>query len=60
MKKNHFPGFGSVVVILLFLLSAVLSLLLVGKVAINYDISDYLDEKTETKSPSASLSPNSA
>lgn len=37
------------IVIALFLVLAVLSAILAGKVAINYNISDYLDESTETK-----------
>ena len=37
------------IVIALFLVVAVLSVILTGKVAINYNISDYLDESTETK-----------
>ena len=37
------------VVLALFLVAAILSLVFMGKVAINYNISDYLDENTETK-----------
>ena len=37
------------VVIALFLLAALLSVWLTGKVIINYNISDYLDDSTETK-----------
>lgn len=37
------------IVIALFLAAAVLSVMLVGKVSINYNISDYLNEDTETK-----------
>ena len=37
------------VIVALFLLATLLSLWLAGKVAINYNISDYLDESTETK-----------
>ena len=36
-------------IVALFLLATLLSLWLAGKVAINYNISDYLDESTETK-----------
>ena len=37
------------VIVALFVLAALLSVWLSGKVAINYNISDYLDESTETK-----------
>ncbi|MBO5790074.1 MAG: MMPL family transporter, partial [Clostridia bacterium] len=37
------------IVLAVFLLASVLSVWLIGKVAINYNISDYLDENTETK-----------
>lgn len=37
------------VVLALFLVAAILSLVFMGKVAINYNISDYLDDSTETK-----------
>ena len=37
------------VVLALFLVAAILSLIFMGKVSINYNISDYLDENTETK-----------
>ncbi len=37
------------VVLALFLVAAILSLIFMGRVAINYNISDYLDENTETK-----------
>ena len=37
------------VVLALFLAAAILSLVFMGKVAINYNISDYLDDSTETK-----------
>ena len=37
------------VVLALFLVAAILSLVFMGKVAINYNISDYLDDATETK-----------
>ena len=36
-------------VIVLFILAAVLSVQAVGRVVVNYNISDYLDESTETK-----------
>ena len=36
-------------VLIAFLIAAVVCLLLMGKVGINYNISDYLDEETETK-----------
>ena len=42
MKKKY-------VVIALFVLASILSVWLTGKVVINYNISDYLDESTETK-----------
>ena len=42
MKKKY-------VVIALFILASVLSVWLMGKVVINYNISDYLDDSTETK-----------
>ena len=37
------------VVLALFLVAAILSLIFMGKVSINYNISDYLDDNTETK-----------
>ena len=37
------------VVLALFLVAAILSLVFMGKVSINYNISDYLDDATETK-----------
>ena len=36
-------------VLAVFLIAAALSVWLMGKVVINYNISDYLDESTETK-----------
>ena len=37
------------IVIFLFVIACILSLIFMGKVAINYNISDYLDDSTETK-----------
>ena len=47
--NSNFARSKKYVVIALFLVAAVLSVVFMGKVAINYNISDYLDESTETK-----------
>ena len=47
--NNTFVKSKKYIVIALFLAAAVLSVLLIGKVTINYNVSDYLDENTETK-----------
>ena len=47
--NNNFAKSKKYIVIALFLVAAVLSVVFMGKVAINYNISDYLDESTETK-----------
>ena len=46
---NIFAKSKKYMVIALFLAAAVLSVVLVGKVSINYNISDYLNEDSETK-----------
>ena len=38
-----------VIVLVLFLVMTIVSIILMGNVKINYNISDYLDESTETK-----------
>ena len=45
----NFEKIKKYIVIGLFVFASILSLIFMGKVAINYNISDYLDEKTETK-----------
>lgn len=40
---------GVILIVLLFAVATVLSLVVAGKVRINYNLSDYLDEKTQTK-----------
>lgn len=47
--SSNFAKSKKYIVIALFLIAAVLSVMLMGKVAINYNISDYLDDRTETK-----------
>ena len=47
--KLTFANTKKYAVIALFLIAAVLSVLLMGRVVINYDISDYLGDDTETK-----------
>ena len=47
--NSNFAKSKKYIVIALFLVAAVLSVVFMGKVAINYNISDYLDESTETK-----------
>ena len=47
--NNNFAKSKKYIVIALFLVAAVLSVVFMGKVTINYNISDYLDEITETK-----------
>ena len=47
--NSHFTKIKKYLVIAFFIVAAVLSLRLMDKVAINYNISDYLDENTETK-----------
>lgn len=51
MKKSKHPGSPAkiTVVILLFLIAAVLSGIFMGKVAINYNLADYLGSDTQTK-----------
>lgn len=51
MKKSKHPGSSAkiTVVILLFLIAAVLSGIFMGKVAINYNLADYLGSDTQTK-----------
>ena len=44
-----YKKYGSLAVIVAFILASILSVWLMGKVVINYNISDYLDESTETK-----------
>lgn len=46
--KNK-KGFRKYLVIAFFLIAAAVSALFAGKVKINYNVSDYLDEKSETK-----------
>ena len=45
----NFEKIKKYIVIGLFVFASILSLIFMSKVAINYNISDYLDEKTETK-----------
>lgn len=47
--NNTFVKSKKYIVIALFIAAAVLSVMLMGKVTINYNVSDYLDENTETK-----------
>ena len=47
--NSNFEKSKKYIVIALFLVAAVLSVVFMGKVAINYNISDYLDDSTETK-----------
>lgn len=47
--KNNFVKAKKYIVIALFLAISVLSVMLVSRVSINYNISDYLDKDTETK-----------
>ena len=47
--KNKSGNTTKFIVIALFLVACVLSIAFMDKVAINYNISDYLDENTETK-----------
>ena len=47
--NSNFAKSKKYIVIALFLVAAVLSVVFMGKVAINYNISDYLDDDTETK-----------
>ncbi len=47
--KSKFMKFKKYAVIVLFLIATILSLIFTSKVAINYNISDYLDDSTETK-----------
>ena len=47
--NSNFAKSKKYIVIALFLVAAVLSVVFMGKVAINYNISDYLDDSTETK-----------
>ena len=46
---SNFLKYRKYIVIALFLVISVLSLVFMGRVSINYNISDYLDEGTETK-----------
>lgn len=47
--NNRFTKMKKYLVIAFFIVAAILSVRLMDKVAINYNISDYLDENTETK-----------
>ena len=47
--KNTFSRTKSVLILALFLVAAILSVMFMGKVEINYNISNYLDDSTETK-----------
>ena len=47
--KNRFSNTTKYIVIALFLVACVLSVVFMNKITINYNISDYLDENTETK-----------
>lgn len=47
--NSNFAKSKKYIVIALFLVAAVLSVVFMGRVAINYNISDYLDDSTETK-----------
>lgn len=40
---------GKYLIVIAFAIAAIVSVILLGKVKINYNISDYLDDKTETK-----------
>lgn len=47
--KSGFMKYKKYIVLAVFLIAAALSVWLMGKVVINYNISDYLDDSTETK-----------
>ena len=47
--KEKFMKSKKYIILAVFLIASVLSVWLMGKVVINYNISDYLDEETETK-----------
>lgn len=49
MKKIKILKNSKYIILLIFTLLSVLSVLLIGTVKINYNISDYLDDSTETK-----------
>ena len=46
---NKFKGSGRYIVIAAFLAISIISVMLIGKISINYNISDYLADDTETK-----------
>ena len=48
MQTNHIKTMKFVIAVL-FLIAAVLCVSMMGRVSVNYNISDYLDESTETK-----------
>ena len=48
-KKMNFTNTKKYAVLACFLVAAILSVMFMGKVAINYNMSDYLDEETETR-----------
>ena len=49
MKKINILKNAKYFIILIFAIFSILSLLLIGTVKINYNISDYLDDSTDTK-----------